>query len=139
MIVNEASLECEVAALRAQVAFLNKLPQGVRELGYFVGTADEVEARRYRDSRNKRKDFKRGVGVGMSHIRLEGRLEKEEEIREEVLKKKQKTKDNRKAIKTQSGLDTTAKNISGEKKKEEKEERDRIKYRTDAQKINKGR
>ena len=139
MIVNEASLECEVAALRAQVAFLNKLPQGVRELGYFVGTADEVEARRYRDSRNKRKDFKRGIGVGMSHIRLEGRLEKEEEIREEVLKKKQKTKDNRKAIKTQSGLDTTAKNISGEKKKEEKEERDRIKYRTDAQKINKGR
>ena len=115
MIVNEASLECEVAALRAQIAFLNKLPQGVRELGYFVGTADEVEARRYRDSRNKRKDFKRGIGVGMSHIRLEGRLEKEEEIREERIKKKQKNKDNREARKTQEGLDIIAKNIAREK------------------------
>ena len=65
--IREASLECEVAALKAQVALLNKLPQGVGELGLFSGAADGVEARRYRDSRNKRKEFKRGMGGGMSH------------------------------------------------------------------------
>ena len=97
-----------IAALRAQLSLLNKL-------GLFAGATDGVEARRYRDSRNKRKDFKRGIGVGMSHIRLEGRLEKEEEIREERIKKKQKNKDNREARKTQEGLDIIAKNIAREK------------------------
>ena len=66
----EASLECEVAALRAQVAFLNKLPQGVGELGLFAGSADGVEARRYRYLRNKCKDFNIWMGGGMSHIGL---------------------------------------------------------------------
>ena len=61
----EASLEYEVAALRAQVALLNKLPQGVGELGLFSGAADGVDSRRHRDSRKKRKDFKRGMGGGM--------------------------------------------------------------------------
>ena len=76
----EASLECEVAALRAQVALLNKLPRGVGELGLFAGAADGVETRRYQDSRNKCKYFKRGIVGGMSHIGLEGHLEKEEEM-----------------------------------------------------------
>ena len=76
MIVNEASLECEVAALKAQVALLNKLPQGVGELGLFAGVNDGVDARRYQYSRNKHKEFKIGMGGGMSHIGLEGHLEK---------------------------------------------------------------
>ena len=59
----------------------------------------------------------------MSHIGLEGHLEKEEKMREEGLKKKQKTKDNREARKTQSGLNTISNNIVREKKKEENEER----------------
>ena len=77
----EASLECEVSALRDQVALLNKLPQGVGELGLFAGADDGVEARRYRDSRIRRKEFKRGMGGGMSHIGTEGHLDKEEEMR----------------------------------------------------------
>ena len=48
---------------------------------------------------------------------MQGHLEKEEEMREEGLKKKQKTKDNREARNTQSGFDTIAKNIAREKKK----------------------
>ena len=55
--IREASLECEVAPLRDQVVLLNKLSQGVRELGLFAGAADGVETRRYQDSRKKRKDF----------------------------------------------------------------------------------
>ena len=74
---------------------LNKLPQGVGELGFFVGADDGVDARRYQDSRNKRKDFKRGMCGGMSQIGLEGHLEKKEEMREEGLKNKQKTEYNR--------------------------------------------
>ena len=53
----------------------------------------------------------------MSHIGLEEFLEEEEEMREEGLKEKQKTTDNREARKTKSGLDTIAKNIAREKKK----------------------
>ena len=56
----------------------------------------------------------------MSHIGLEGHLEKEEKMREEGLKKKQKTKDNREARKTQSGLNTISNNIVREKKKRRK-------------------
>ena len=52
-----------------------------------------MEVRRYRYSRNKRKEFKRGMGGGMSHIGLVGHLEKEDEMREEGPKKKQKTKE----------------------------------------------
>ena len=78
----------------------------------------------------------------MSHIGLEGHLEKEEEIREEGLKKKQNTKDNREARKTQSCLEAIAKNIVREKKKEEKRrkrrERPTKKDRTGAQQGNKG-
>ena len=44
--IREASLECEVDPIRDQIALLNKLPQGVGELGLFVGDADEVETRR---------------------------------------------------------------------------------------------
>ena len=99
---------------------LNKLPQGVGELGLFAGDANGVEYRRYQDSRNKRKDFKRGMDKGMSHICLEGQLEKEEEMQEEYLKNKQKTKDNREERKTQSDLDTIAKNIARDKKKKER-------------------
>ena len=47
-------------------------------------------------------------------------------MRVEGLKNKQKTRDNREASNTQSGLDTIAKNILREKKKKEKEERDQI-------------
>ena len=114
----EASLYCEVSALRDQVALLNKLPRGVVELGFFTGAADGMEARRYRDSRKKHKEFKIGIGGGMSHIGMEGHFDKEEDMWEEDLKKKQKTKDNREVRKTQSGLDTIAKNIAREKKKE---------------------
>ena len=53
--IREASLEFEVAAIMDQSALLNKLPQGVRELGLFAGAVDGLEARRYRGSRNKRK------------------------------------------------------------------------------------
>ena len=63
----------------------------------------------------------------MSHIGLEGHLEKEDEMWKEGQKKKHKTKNNREARKTQSGLEGIAKNIAREKKKEEKEERDRLK------------
>ena len=63
----------------------------------------------------------------MLHIGLEGNLEKEEEMWEECIKKKQKTKDNREARKTQYGLDTTVMNIARDKKEEEKEERERQK------------
>ena len=54
-----------------------------------------MDARRYQDSRNKRKDFKRGMCGGMSQIGLEGHLEKKEEMREEGLNNKQKTEYNR--------------------------------------------
>ena len=83
----------------------------------FAGAADGVEARRYRDSRNKCKYFKRGMGGGMSHIRLEGHLEKEEGMQKEVFMRKQKTKYNKEERNAQSGLDTIAKNIARENKK----------------------
>ena len=47
----------------------------------FAGAYDGVEARRYQVSRNNFKYFKRGMGGGMSHIGLEGKLENEEETR----------------------------------------------------------
>ena len=45
-------------------------------MGLFAGDADGVEARRYQDPRNKRKDFKRKMGRGISYIGMEGHLEK---------------------------------------------------------------
>ena len=51
--IREASSECEVASCRVSVALLNKLPQGVRELGLFAGAADGVEASRNRDSKKQ--------------------------------------------------------------------------------------
>ena len=86
---------------------------------FFAGSADGVEARSYRDTRNNRKDFKRVIDGGISHISLEGHLEEEEEMREEGFMKKQKTKENKEARNTQSVLYTIAKNIARENRKEE--------------------